>query len=114
MDVQTHWMLRSVDDAQAILLPYPTKKVVLVGLKFCSVFNPVYFFQYLFVHYPHTALDIITPPADLSPPAQIVYFYKAQLLVPTEFSDVASFASTLQVCGHKNISLIMCPYLCKA
>ena len=97
--------LRSVDDAQAVPLPYPAKKVVLVGLKFCSIFNPAYFFQYLLVHYPHTALDTIIPSADLSPPAQIVYFYKAQFLMPTEFSDGASFASTLDVYGHKQYFL---------
>ena len=95
--------LRIVDETQAVPTRYTKTKIVLVGLKFCSIFNPAYFFQYLLVNFPHRTVDFITPPSGNHLPLQILYFHKAHLLLPDTFNDGSSFANTLEVSGIDSI-----------
>ena len=97
--------LRTVDDTQAVPTAYAKSKVVLVGLKYSSIFNPAYFFQYLLVNFPHRTLSEITPPPGHSLPFQILYFHKAHLLMGNTFIDGPTFAATLEVYGHKQYYL---------
>ena len=77
----------------------------MVGLKYCSIFNPAYFFQYLLVNFPHRSLSEITPQAGHSLPFQILYFHKAHLLMGNTFFNGPTFAATLEVYGHKQYYL---------
>ena len=77
----------------------------MVGLKYCSIFNPAYFFQYLLVNFPHRSLSEITPQAGHSLPFQILYFHKAHLLMGNTFINGVTFAATLEVYGHKQYYL---------
>ena len=43
--------LRSVDETDAIPIPYPPHKVIAVGVKHVSYFNHFYFFQHLLCHF---------------------------------------------------------------
>ena len=97
--------LRLFNECEAIPTQYPQDKVVLVGLKFLSVFNPAYFFQYSFAHYPHRALTDILPSNDTNPPSQIYFFNEALSLMPDTFNDGRSFASQLEVNGHRQYFL---------
>ena len=97
--------LRIVNETEAVPTRYVKHKVVLVGLRFCSIFNPAYFFQYLLVHFPHRHVQDICPPTGHSLPSQIIFFHKAHLLMATSFTDGSSFAATLEVYGHKEYFL---------
>lgn len=92
--------LRLVNETSPILSEYPQEKIVLLGLKHVSLFNPVYFFQYMLSFLPHGAMDVILPNATDIPP-QILYFNKAVQLMPDIFGDPFQFKSTLENEGHK-------------
>ena len=99
--------LHSFDETAAIPTRYAARKVVLVGVKHVSFFNPVYFFQYLFRNFPHRDLPSISPPEDTNLPEQILYFNKAAALLLEKFTNAAVFcgAGEIGTEGHKQYFL---------
>lgn len=73
--------LRSHRTSGAKPKPYHENKV-LVGVKFVSVFNPLYFYQYLTIHYPHRRPNELRHPEEDSMPASIQFFSQAAALLP--------------------------------
>ena len=94
--------LRSVDETKTPPADYKVGKRVLLGLKMCSVYNPVYFFQYLLLYMPHRDLSEILPLSIDGVPTQITYFLRARQLLPNVFVNTASFQNFLEEEGHKH------------
>ena len=97
--------LHSFDETAAIPTRYAPRKVVLVGVKHVSFFNPVYFFQYLLCNFPHRDLASISPPEDTNLPEQILYFNKAAALLRDKFTNAADFCAEIETEGHKQYFL---------
>ena len=60
---------------------------VFIGIQILSLFNPIYFFQMLLLHFPYTALDAILPDQSHSciVPEQVLYVKQAMHLIPHMF-----------------------------
>ena len=73
--------LRIYDDTPATAKRY-TSGNTLVGVKYLSVVNDVYFFQYLLMNYSHRNLSQLEHPDSRQMPSQLVHFAAAQLPLP--------------------------------
>ena len=73
--------LRIYDDTPATAKRY-TSGNTLVGVKYLSVMNDVYFFQYLLMNYSHRNLSELEHPDSWQMPSHLVDFAAAQLLLP--------------------------------
>ena len=62
--------------------PYDVDKV-LVGVKFASVFNPIYFYQHLTMHFPHHSPTQLCHPEEETMPPSIRFFSQAIALART-------------------------------
>eukprot|EP00795_Rhopilema_esculentum_P003594 gene3594-12991_t len=93
--------LRSFDETSAVPAPYKDKKVVLVGVKHASIFNHIFFFQYLLMHLPHRCLEDILPGENPGIPVQILHFNTAVRLMPDTFITVNKFMDSFENEGHK-------------
>lgn len=94
--------LRNVDEKKTIPTEYSKKKVVLVGMRYCSIFNNFYFFQFLVANFPHYNIEEILPIDDSHLPQQVLYFNRAVSLMPQFFQSGAVFVSLLESEGHKD------------
>ena len=54
----------------------------MAGVKNVSVFNPVYFYQYLTMHYPHRSPNELRHPEPDSMPKTIQFFSQEVALLP--------------------------------
>jgi len=52
---------------------------VLVGIKFVSIFNPIYFYQHLIMHYPHQGPNQLCHPEEESMPPPMKFFHRPLL-----------------------------------
>lgn len=66
---------------------------VLVGVKYVSVFNPVFFYQHLTMHYPHRTVDTLHHAQSSTMPSTIAYFAQSAALMPDSWntSDTVLF-----------------------
>eukprot|EP00112_Aurelia_sp_Birch-Aquarium-sp1_P011530 Seg2423.4 transcript_id=Seg2423.4/GoldUCD/mRNA.D3Y31 product="hypothetical protein" protein_id=Seg2423.4/GoldUCD/D3Y31 len=97
--------LHAFDKKAAVPTRYPVTKVVLVGVKHLSFFNPAFFFQYLPCNFPHRDLPFILPPENNNLPEQILYFHKAAALMPQTFTDAAVLCAEIDSEGDKQYFL---------
>ena len=81
--------------------PYNEDKV-LVGVKFVSVFNPVYFYQYLTMHHAHRRPYQLRHPEEATMPSAIQYFSQAAALQPHHWSTSAAVTERFSRDGHKD------------
>ena len=81
--------------------PYNEDKV-LVGVKFVSVFNPVYFYQYLNMHHAHRRPYQLRHPEEATMPSAIQYFSQAAALQPDHWSTSAAVTERFSRDGHKD------------
>ena len=78
------------------------KDKYLVGLKFVSVFNPVYFFQHLLVHWPHRNADQLRHSEESTMPHVVKFFSQAAALQPGNWTTAEQIRSQFQYEGHRD------------
>lgn len=71
-------------------------------VKFVSVFNPVYFYQYLTMHHPHRRPCQVRHPEEASMPAAIQFFSQAAALLTHHWSTSAAVSERFSREGHKD------------
>ena len=104
-DVASHlslieWM-RTYDTNKTRPTPYK-RQVALVGVKYVSVLNPDYFFQYLLVNHPFTNLEQLRHPDHEKLPEDLTSFAAALVLQPELWSNDDSVRTLFSQQGHKN------------
>ena len=75
---------------------------VLVGLKYFSVFNPIFFFQHLTMHYPHRLAHQLQHQHASTMPSSIVYFAQSAALTPDCWNSSDSITAFFEKEGHKD------------
>ena len=78
------------------------KDKYLVGLKFVSVFNPVYFFQHLLVHWPHRNADQLRHSEESTMSHVVKFFSQAAALQPGNWTTAEQIRSQFQYEGHRD------------
>ena len=73
----------------------------LVEVKFVSVFNPVYFYQYLTMHHPHRSPNELRHPEEESTPKSIQFFSQAVALLPETWQSPDTITNQFEHEGHK-------------
>lgn len=73
----------------------------LVGVKYRSVFNPVYFYQYLTMHPPHHSPNELRHPEKESMPKTIQFFSQAVALLPETWQSLDIITKQFEHEGHK-------------
>ena len=73
----------------------------LVGVKFVSVFNPVYFYQYITMHHPHRSPNELRHPEEESMPKSIQFFSQAVALLPDTWQSPDTITNQFEHEGHK-------------
>ena len=73
----------------------------LVALKTLSIFNHVFFYQHLVMHWPHTDSGDLHHPRQASLPKAIRYFVQAQQLLPHIWGSDDRVRNHLRPEGHK-------------
>lgn len=73
----------------------------LVGVKLLSMFNPLFFYQFLIMHHPHTCEHDLHHPDEDSLPAAVRYFVKAAELAPLIWNSQQGLRNYLAAEPHK-------------
>ena len=73
----------------------------LVEVKFVSVFNPVYFYQYLTMHHPHRSPNELRHPEEESTPKSKQFFSQAVALLPETWQSPDTITNQFEHEGHK-------------
>lgn len=73
----------------------------LVGVKLLSMFNPLFFYQFLIMHHPHTCEHDLYHPDEDSLPAAVRYFVKAAELAPLIWNSQQGLRNYLAAEAHK-------------
>ena len=84
--------------------PYDVDKV-LVGVKFVSLFNPIYFYQHLTMHFPHVSPTQLRHPEEDTMPPSIRFFAQAIALAPDHWGTAEQITSLFSREGHKDYFL---------
>ena len=74
---------------------------VLVGVKYVSVFNPIFFFQHLTMHYPHRLVQQLQHPHASTMPSSIAYFAQSAAVTPDSWNSSDSITAFFKE-GHKD------------
>ena len=74
---------------------------VLVGVKFVSIFNPIYFYQYLTIHHLHRSPTQLSHTEEESMPSSICFFSQAAALTTDHWSSPESIAAYFSRESHK-------------
>ena len=74
----------------------------LVGVKFLSVQNPVFFFQHLLVHHPHRSPSQLRHLEEATMPPAIRHFSQAIQLCPERWSTSCQILQQFDLEGHRN------------
>ena len=73
----------------------------LAGVKYVSVFNPVYFYQYLTMHHPHRSPNELRHSEQESMPKTIQFFLQAVVLLPKMWQSLDMITKQFEHEGHK-------------
>ena len=84
--------------------PHDVDKV-LVGVKFVSLFNPIYFYQHLTMHFPHVSPTQLRHPEEDTMPPSIRFFAQAIALAPDHWGTAEQITSLFSKEGHKDYFL---------
>ena len=95
-----HW-LRCHQTSGSKAKPYADDRV-LVGVKYVSVFNPVFFYQHLTMNWPHRDVQALTHAQAETMPETIRYFSQCIALTPDFWETAASITSYFEKEGHKD------------
>ena len=74
----------------------------LVGVKFLSVQNPVFFFQHLLVHHPHRSPSQLRHLEEATMPPAIKHFSQAIQLCPERWTSSSQILAQFDLEGHRN------------
>ena len=81
--------------------PYHNDRV-LVGVKYVSLFNPLFFYQHLTMHYPHRNVHELHHPDASTMPSTIAYFAQSAALTPESWNTADAITAFFQKEGHKD------------
>ena len=99
-DLSMREWLRTMNTGKTPPVPYKNTKA-LVGVKYLSVFNSDYFFQYILLNHPHRSLDDLTYPTSQQLPDQLKFFAAAVHLEPETWMESQAVAAMFEREGHK-------------
>ena len=74
----------------------------LVGVKFLSIQNPVFFFQHLLVHHPHRSPSQLRHSEEATMPPAIKHFSQAIQLCPERWTTSSQILAQFDLKGHRN------------
>ena len=75
---------------------------VLVGVKYVSLFNPIFFYQHLTMHHPHRDVNELHHPDASTMPYTIAYFAQSAALTPDSWNTSDAITAFFQKEGHKD------------
>ena len=75
---------------------------VLVGVKYVSIFNPVFFYQHLTMHHPHSDVRNLHHPDASTMPSTIAYFAQSAALTPDSWNTADAITSFFEKEGHRD------------
>ena len=75
---------------------------VLVGVKYVSVFNPIFFYQHLTMHHPHRHVEDLHHPQASTMPSTIAYFAQSAVLTPECWNTSDTITAFFEKEGHKD------------
>ena len=81
--------------------PYANDRV-LVGVKYVSVFNPIFFYQHLTMHHPHRHVEELHHPDASTMPSTIAYFAQSAVLTPECWNTSDAITAFFEKEGHKD------------
>ena len=81
--------------------PYHNDRV-LVGVKYVSLFNPLFFYQHLTMHYPHRNVHQLHHPDASTMPSTIAHFAQSAALTPESWNTADAITAFFQKEGHKD------------
>ena len=95
-----HW-LRCHQTSSSKAKPYGEDRV-LVGVKYVSVFNPIFFYQHLTMHHPHRHVEDLHHPEASTMPSTIAYFAQCAVLTPESWNTSEAITAFFENEGHKD------------
>ena len=93
--------LRCHQTSAAKAKPYPNDRV-LVGVKYVSVFNPIFFYQHLTMHHPHRHVQDLHHPQASTMPCSIAYFAQSAAITPESWNTSDAITTFFEKEGHKD------------
>ena len=81
--------------------PYDNDRV-LVGVKYVSIFNPVFFYQHLTMHHPHSDVRELHHPHASTMPSTIAHFAQSAALTPASWNTADAITSFFDKEGHRD------------
>ena len=81
--------------------PY-AKDRVLVGVKYVSVFNPIFFYQHLTMHHPHRHVEDLHHAQASTMPSSIAYFAQSAAVTPQYWNTSDAITTFFEKEGHKD------------
>lgn len=93
--------LRSHQTSGSKPKPYGNDRV-LVGVKYVSVFNPIFFYQHLTMHHPHRDVEQLQHPRASSMPPSIAYFVQSAAITPASWNTSDAITTFFEKEGHKD------------
>ena len=93
--------LRCHQTSSAKAKPYANDRV-LVGVKYVSVFNPIFFYQHLPMHHPHRHVEDLHHPQASTMPSSIAYFAQSAAITPESWNTSDAITAFFEKEGHKD------------
>ena len=93
--------LRCHQTSSAKAKPYANDRV-LVGVKYVSVFNPIFFYQHLTMHHPHRHVEDLHHPQASTMPSSITYFAQSAAITPESWNTSDAITAFFEKEGHKD------------
>ena len=93
--------LRCHQTSSAKAKPYANDRV-LVGVKYVSVFNPIFFYQHLTMHHPHRHVEDPHHPQASTMPSSIAYFAQSAAITPESWNTSDAITAFFEKEGHKD------------
>lgn len=81
--------------------PYDNDRV-LVDVKYVSIFNPVFFYQHLTMHHPHSDVRELHHPHASTMPSTIAHFAQSAALTPASWNTADAITSFFDKEGHRD------------
>ena len=81
--------------------PYAMDRV-LVGVKYVSVFNPIFFYQHLTMHDPHRHVEDLHHAQASTMPSSIAYFAQSAAVTPQYWNTSDAITTFFEKEGHKD------------
>ena len=80
--------------------PYADDRV-LVGVKYVSIFNPIFFYQHLTMNFPHREVNALRHTEEDTMPDTIKHFAQSVALTPQYWDTADTITTEFEHAGHK-------------